>query len=43
MSYTIREAFAAFAREYSEKGLAVIAINANDVERHPDDSPGKDG
>jgi thiol-disulfide isomerase/thioredoxin len=37
----IREVFAAFTREYSGKGLAVIAINANDVTHHPDDSPEK--
>ncbi len=37
----IREAFAAFAREYAEKGLAVVAINANDVANYPDDSPEK--
>jgi peroxiredoxin len=30
---------AAFAREYAPKGLAVVGINANDVEKHPDDSP----
>jgi len=35
----IRDAFAAFAREYQDKGLAVVAVNANDVNTHPDDSP----
>jgi thiol-disulfide isomerase/thioredoxin len=35
----IREGFAAFAKEYSAKGLAVIAINANDAALYPDDSP----
>lgn len=33
--------FAAFASEYAARGLAVVGINANDVERHPDDSPAK--
>jgi len=35
----IRAAFAAFAREYRAKGLAVVAINANDVRSHPQDAP----
>lgn len=37
----IREAFVAFAREYSEKGLAVIAINSNDAVSYPEDAPEK--
>ena len=37
----IREAFAGFAREYRDRGLAVVAINANDADSYPDDSPGK--
>jgi thiol-disulfide isomerase/thioredoxin len=37
----IREAFAAFAEEYSENGLAVIAINANDAAGYPADAPEK--
>lgn len=28
-------------REYQSKGLAAVAINANDVENYPDDSPEK--
>jgi thiol-disulfide isomerase/thioredoxin len=32
---------AEFANEYAARGLAVVGINANDVERHPDDSPAK--
>lgn len=28
-----------FARDYAERGLAVVAINANDVSSHPDDAP----
>lgn len=35
----IREGLADFAREYSGKGLAIVAISANDVATHPDDSP----
>jgi len=37
----IREEFAKFAAEYRERGLAVVAISANDVSTHPDDSPEK--
>ncbi len=37
----IREALAEFAREYQPKGLAMVGINANDVENRPDDSPEK--
>jgi peroxiredoxin len=35
----VRQGFADFVREYQHKGLAVVAINANDVTTHPDDSP----
>jgi peroxiredoxin len=34
----IRERFAAFARDYAEKGLQVVAINANDHEAHPEET-----
>jgi len=37
----IREALAAFASDVQSKGVAVVAINANDVENYPDDSPEK--
>ena len=37
----IMEEFSAFAKEYSDKGLNIIAINANDVENYADDSPEK--
>jgi len=37
----IREGLAAFAREYSRKSVAVVAINANDVSTHPADAPDK--
>ena len=35
----IRHGFAAFVREYQARGLAVIAINSNDVEAFPEDGP----
>ena len=35
----VREGFAAFAREYRRRGLAVVAINSNDVEAYPQDGP----
>lgn len=37
----LREALADFAREYQPKGLAIVAINSNDIENYPDDSPEK--
>ena len=37
----IQAAFTKLAREYQDKGLAVVAINSNDVANHPDDSPAK--
>lgn len=37
----IRHEFARFGRAYTQKGLAVIAINSNDVENFPEDSPEK--
>ncbi len=37
----IKEAFTQFAKEYQDKGLEVVAINANDVANYPDDSPEK--
>jgi peroxiredoxin len=37
----IREALAAFGRDAAEKGVAVVAISANDVDHYPADSPEK--
>jgi len=37
----IREALVKFAKEYQERGVAVVAINANDVEHYPADGPDK--
>ena len=35
----IRAGLIQFAREYQARGLAIVAINANDVANHPGDSP----
>jgi peroxiredoxin len=35
----LREGFAAFVREYAPRGLAVVAINPNDLEAYPQDGP----
>jgi peroxiredoxin len=35
----IRHGFAAFVREYQARGLAVLAINSNDVDEFPEDGP----
>jgi len=37
----IAKGFAALAGEYQAKGVAVVAINANDVANYPDDAPAK--
>lgn len=37
----IAAGLADFGREYLERGLAIVAINANDVASYPDDSPEK--
>lgn len=37
----LRDALAAFAKEYQPQGLAVVGINANDANNYPDDSPEK--
>jgi peroxiredoxin len=37
----IRAQFAATAKEYQARGLAVVAISSNDVDAYPDDSPEK--
>ena len=37
----IKEELAGFAREYADRGLAVVGINANDVEAQPEDRPEK--
>jgi len=35
----IRTGLAAFARDYAPRGLAIVAINSNDVATHPEDAP----
>jgi len=35
----IRAGLAAFGRDYQGRGLAIVAINSNDVENYPEDSP----
>ncbi len=35
----IRGVLAAFTREYASRGLATVAINANDLEKYPEDGP----
>jgi peroxiredoxin len=37
----IADAFAAFARAYQPRGLAIVAISANDVATYPQDGPDK--
>jgi peroxiredoxin len=37
----LRHALADFGRELQERGVAVVAINSNDVENYPDDAPDK--
>jgi len=37
----IRSEFAAVAKEYQARGVAVVAISSNDVEAFPEDSPEK--
>lgn len=37
----LKEEFTRFAKTYQDKGIAVVAINANDVANYPDDSPEK--
>jgi peroxiredoxin len=37
----IRAKFAELARAYQARGVAVVAINSNDAESYPDDSPAK--
>lgn len=37
----IADAFADAAREYQAKGVGFVAINSNDVQNYPDDSPEK--
>ena len=38
---SMREELAKFGRDCAERNVAVVAINSNDVETHPEDSPEK--
>jgi peroxiredoxin len=35
----MRAGFASFAREYSKRGLATVAVNSNDLDAYPQDGP----
>ncbi len=37
----IKQELSRFARDYADRGLAMVAINANDVASHPEDAPAK--
>src|SRR3954465_2985559 len=37
----IRSSFADFAKRYQQRGAAIVAINSNDAQNHPGDSPHK--
>jgi thiol-disulfide isomerase/thioredoxin len=37
----IRQELAKLGRDYGGRGVGIVAISSNDVERHPDDSPEK--
>ena len=37
----VRKGLAKFGRDYAARGLAIVAINANDASKYPDDSPEK--
>ncbi len=37
----IRQGLLQFARDYQSRGLAIVAINANDVANYPNDSPAR--
>lgn len=37
----LQAGLAAFGRDYASKGVAIVAISANDIVSHPEDSPDK--
>lgn len=37
----IRHELAAIGRDYQARGVGILAVNANDIERYPDDAPDK--
>ncbi len=36
----VREELARIGRDYGDRGVAIFAINSNDIDRYPDDGPG---
>lgn len=39
----LKEALAAFAEEYQPRGIAVVAISSNDIDKYPQDGPASMG
>ena len=37
----VADGLSELAKEYQERGVAVVAVNSNDVANHPDDAPAK--
>ena len=37
----LRQGLAQFTREYQDRGLAIVAVSANDVANYPEDSPAR--
>jgi peroxiredoxin len=37
----VQAGFAAFAKEYAERGLAIVAVNSNDYQEYPEDAPAR--
>jgi peroxiredoxin len=37
----VRDELSRIGREYAERGVGIVAISSNDVERYPDDSPAR--
>lgn len=37
----VREQLAQLGRDYDDRGVFIVAINSNDIEKYPDDGPGK--
>lgn len=37
----VRAELARLGRDYAERGVGIVAINSNDIEKYPDDSPAK--
>lgn len=37
----VQSELAQIGKDYADKGLGIVAISANDIEKHPDDAPAK--